>query len=737
MHPVPILADRTASVAWRLRLLADIGAVIAESLDFDELLRRVATLTLGDLGDLCAIDLLDGDGSISGVAAVSTDPSLAARVEEMRRRHPLPRDSAHPVPRALREGVPRFLPELDEILLGEIATNEEHRELVRDAGYRSAIVVPLRARGRTFGAFSVLRMQGRERFVPEDFALVEEIARCTALALDNAVLHDLVSHSEKRLKAMLGELAEAVIVQDSHGRFVYLNGAATALFGSETPEEVMTTPPKALFERFEIHDERGYPLGDLEWPGRVIRRGETPEPVLTRVVVRATGQERWLFCKASALRDEKSGELFSVTIVEDVTALKRNELVQGFLNRTGEVLSASLDHEETLQRIANLAVPELADWCLVDLLDGDGEAHSVAVAHLDPARLALALGLRGREANLIDPKRGLFRALSSSEPILIEEITERILRAQTEDPEHLELLRKAGLRSGMIVPMRAGGRVIGALTFMTAESGRTLTQEDVPLAQIIADRAALAVEHARAYRNNREIARTLQRELLPAVLPEIPGWEIAALYSPAGEENEVGGDFYDVFGVAEGWIALMGDVTGKGVGAATLTALVRHTARAVAEYEPAPARVLERVDASLRREPGPAICSAICARLEEWGVALAIGGHPLPLKAHGDGGVTKVGAPEPLLGAFPDGRWTQVECELGPEETLLLYTDGVTDTVGEKGERFGSERLRELLATHRTLAPEELVGRIDEALGDFSRGVRRDDVAVLALSRRS
>ena len=136
-------------------------------------------------------------------------------------------------------------------------------------------------------------------------------------------------------------------------------------------------------------------------------------------------------------------------------------------------------------------------------------------------------------------------------------------------------------------------RTIGALTMVSAESGRTFDQSDLEFAEQIAERAALAVENARLYSERSEVARTLQRSLLPEALPEIPGWEIAALYRPAGQGTEVGGDFYDFWQVDGDWLMMIGDVTGKGVGAAAVTSLVRHTARAASDFDPSPARILD------------------------------------------------------------------------------------------------------------------------------------------------
>ncbi|HEY4895526.1 MAG TPA: SpoIIE family protein phosphatase, partial [Solirubrobacteraceae bacterium] len=283
-----------------------------------------------------------------------------------------------------------------------------------------------------------------------------------------------------------------------------------------------------------------------------------------------------------------------------------------------------------------------ADWCAVDLLDEGGERRTVAVAHVDPARLGIAEELRALLPRRLDPGQGLGRVLRTGESELYEHVSDEMLIQTAVDERHLELLRGAGLRSAAIVPMRLAGRTLGALTLVSAESRRVLDRLDVELAELIAGRAAVAIENSRLYGERSLIARTLQQSLLPEELPEVPGYELAALYRPAVEMSFVGGDFYDVWQVGESWMVLIGDVTGKGIDAAALTALVRHTVRAASEFETSPAALLAFVDATLKRRSALAPCTALCMRLDGDAACLSVGGHPLPLLVS-SGGVEVVG----------------------------------------------------------------------------------------------
>jgi serine phosphatase RsbU (regulator of sigma subunit) len=288
------------------------------------------------------------------------------------------------------------------------------------------------------------------------------------------------------------------------------------------------------------------------------------------------------------------------------------------------------------------------------------------------------------------------------------------------------------MRAVLIVPMKVRGRTIGTLSLVSAESGRTFDEGDVEFAGRIAERAALAVENARLYSERSEIARTLQSSLLPEALPDLPGWEIAALYRPAGHESEVGGDFYDFWEIDEDWLMMIGDVTGKGVRAAAVTSLVRHAAWTASEFDSRPAHLLERVNAALRRRPSLSVCTALCVRLSGPQATVASGGHPLLIRLGGDG-VEEVGIPGTLLGAFPRAQWPEASFTLGRGETLVAFTDGVTDTLGSKDERFGSARLIELLEEIRKESPMAIRERVVAELEQFQVGAQVDDTALVVM----
>jgi sigma-B regulation protein RsbU (phosphoserine phosphatase) len=195
---------------------------------------------------------------------------------------------------------------------------------------------------------------------------------------------------------------------------------------------------------------------------------------------------------------------------------------------------------------------------------------------------------------------------------------------------------------------------------------------------------------------------------------------------------EVGGDFYDVFPVPGAHMVILGDVTGKGVQAAALTSLARYTARTAALFDQRPSAVLHLLNRVLREQASPAFVTMACARLDPGGlVTVASAGHPLPLRRAAAGGTEPVGAHGILLGATGDADWREHFTRLAPGDTLLFYTDGVTDTTGEEG-RFGEQRLADLVAGSPR-DPEGMVGAIVATLDAFQGPDVVDDRALLAV----
>jgi serine phosphatase RsbU (regulator of sigma subunit) len=246
------------------------------------------------------------------------------------------------------------------------------------------------------------------------------------------------------------------------------------------------------------------------------------------------------------------------------------------------------------------------------------------------------------------------------------------------------------------------------------------------------------VLHARSYTRRTAIARALQHGLLPPELPDVPGWSAAVLYRPAGEFNEVGGDFYDVFEGPQGWMLVIGDVAGQGAEAAAQTSLARFTLRTAAELTGDVRTAVSRLNETLRGEAGLALCTVVCAALQERddgtaAVTMAVAGHPPPLLVRGRE-VVPVGDAGTIVGAFEGEAWPAAAVTLEPGDLLVLYTDGVLDAMGED-DRYGEARLRDALARLEG-GVEERLAALRAELEAFERGPQRDDTTVLVLEYR-
>jgi serine phosphatase RsbU (regulator of sigma subunit) len=399
-------------------------------------------------------------------------------------------------------------------------------------------------------------------------------------------------------------------------------------------------------------------------------------------------------------------------------------------------LAGSLNPAATLDGVARLAVPELADWAFVELLQPNGAITREVVVHRDPDRERWARELAERYPPDPDAPFGSPKVIRTGEAELIADLPDELLRSAALDDEQLEILRKVGFRSAMVVPMRARGRVLGGIALASAESGRRFDADDLDTAQQLADRCALALDNARLFAERSYIAKTLQEGLLPAALPEIPRVELAVGYRAATLETDVGGDFYDVFAAGDSWTFVTGDVVGKGAKAAAITGLARHTLRAAAQYERSPSDMLRVLNRAMLDQftDEEQFCTVAVVQMRGDELRVACGGHPLPLVLRRGGDVESVGRPGHLIGVFADPALHDDAFTLAAGDTVVLYTDGITDAHGAHG-RFGAARLAAVLAMLVGLPPAQIVDRLDRAVAAYRAGDPTDDSAIVVFRR--
>jgi PAS domain S-box-containing protein len=730
----PVLSARQ-----ELEFLAGAGAALTSSLDYEQTLRQVAHLAVPDVADWCGVYVLNDDGSEAEFTSGHADPELDGFLTAVRRAR-REREGASESRRVAESGEPILAADVRGWTADEL--DEGQRALASRLAPKSYMLVPLIARGRSIGSLTLLSTRPGRHYNEADLAFAQTLAGRCALAIDNARLHDAAERSLSLLDTVFATAPVGLAFFDPELRFVRVN-ATMAGFNhlpvedhlGRTIEEALGAEARALTELYRRVLRTGEPLLDHELQGAA-----AADP----------GDVRHWNLSITPVHGPDGDVLGVSAAVVDVTERRRlleaerdARIRADFLARAGAILDQSLDYEHTLRAVADIAIPEVADWCGVSIRDEQGVLQQVAAAHVDPAQRLLGEELNRRYPPEPDSPGGAVAVARTGETVFVREITDDMLTAAITEPEQLELVRRLGLRSVVLAALRARGRTFGTLTLANAESGRLFQEADVQLAEELARRAGLAIDNARLYTERSRIAHTLQAKLLPERLPDIPGALLAARYRAAGELNEVGGDFYDVFPrSADEWAMVVGDVSGKGAEAAAITALARYTLRAGALDDDEPAKALRRLNtAMLAHDDTSQFATAVVAYVaagarNQMRVRLTLAGHPPAVVLRRDGRVEITGAFGTMLGLRADPAFHATELALDRGDVLLLYTDGVTEA-GSRTEPFGERGLVELLGTLAGAEPQDVVDAVEQAVVDAQEGQPRDDVALLALALRA
>lgn len=416
-----------------------------------------------------------------------------------------------------------------------------------------------------------------------------------------------------------------------------------------------------------------------------------------------------------------------------------------FLAEASDALASSLDWSTTLHRVAELAVPRLADTAAVFVVDGE-EVAALELVDVDPVRGEHLRRTAERWPAHLDHRHGLGAVARTGEPFLYTDIRPEQLRSGARDEHHASALVDAGFTSILAVPMRAGDRVVGLIVLADA-APRELTEDDLRLATELATRAGQAVLNAELFRDRSNIAAILQASLLPPATPSVPGLEVATRFFAVGAGIDVGGDFYDVvrLGTAaapdDRWAVVIGDVRGKGTEAASISGAARHAIRSAALRERSPAAMLRQLNDLLlvmadADDPEPRFCTVVVAVVEPTDggarVVLASAGHPAPMILRADGRTEAVDRVGTVLGVLPDAELADTSFELGTADALVLYTDGVTER--HAGNRFfDEEALSAVLSRCTGFTASVLAERIETASRAFVEDAPRDDLAIVVV----
>ena len=384
-----------------------------------------------------------------------------------------------------------------------------------------------------------------------------------------------------------------------------------------------------------------------------------------------------------------------------------------FLAEASELLAQSLDVDLTMALIPRLLVPRLGQWAAVYGVDEWNEPVYAAAAHADEAALP-----------------GLLAQLSQTGPDSVPVRLREAIHSGIQVPLPAPV-------EGLAVPLIARGGRIGALA-LGRHLDRRQEPEEVAIAEDLARRAALALDNARIHAERRRVAQTLQQSLLPPALPIVNGIGLGAEYVPTQRDADVGGDFYDVVPMPDGrWLVVIGDVSGKGVQAATVTGLVRDVIRVLIRDGRSLREMLDRINETLVDRGGGKYCTLAMAALaigadNRLEVTLHLAGHDRPLLVNGDGGASFVGEPGTALGLLERIHTAGTAIRLAPGDTMVFFTDGVTER-RRGGELFGIDRLHAAAAELSGYGADVVAARLRATVLAFSAEPPRDDIAILAL----
>jgi serine phosphatase RsbU (regulator of sigma subunit) len=401
-----------------------------------------------------------------------------------------------------------------------------------------------------------------------------------------------------------------------------------------------------------------------------------------------------------------------------------------FLIAATATLDTSLDPQQTLRRIAATALPELAELCVIDVVDAAGMVTTTVAAAVDPTLAKRVELLHSEHPPDMESDNPIAMALSTRTACVLEDQDQPPGTPGIARGSEWQLMHEAGFGAIAVMPMVARGRLLGTISFLRP---RRFAAGHLALLLDLAGRASLAFDNARLYAERARVAHTLRRSLMPAELPTMPGLQLESFFRPMGAGSEVGGDFYDVFGDRGNVWLVVGDVCGKGAEAAVLTGFLRHTTVAYAREGEGPASVLTRVNrAMLEHDFEGRFATAVLVHLgfgaEGVEATIATAGHPGALVSRAGGGAEEFGASGTLLGVFPDPHLRERATTLRPGDAITLYTDGLAEAHAPQQVLS----VEQMMASLAGAAPRSAREAVDALVGlvDLKHGAR-DDIAIL------
>lgn len=747
-----------------LHVLAESSRILVSSLDLGETLGRVATLVVPSIADWCSIDVFK-EGVIRNVAVHHVDPAKVELARRLQREYPPDLEATTGVAAVIRSGRAECYPEITEDVLDRAGVTGERRDLVRALGLRSAIVAPLRARGETLGALTLVSTAADRRYDDLDVGFAEDFAQRVAMAVDNARLHaeqaDALAAADEarlqleRLQRVTEALSEAVTRTDV-ARALVREGLVALRAQAGAVYEVAAAGELEALESAGEPEPNDIALSGTSDTSALLEAVRTRQPVVTAADALGAADPSWspgggrdavTLTVPLLSTDEPIGALHMAfrpprglddrdlslarTLARHCTqalerarlyeaeshARERAERLTARLRRLQTVVDAtflggSLEHliHELIERLREALGSDTVSLLTVDEEDALVVRDAVGFDGPIETRVAFGAGFAGRIAE-------------TQTSLVVPDVSKITLVSRYH--------HAAGIVSLAGEPLTVDGRTIGVLE-VGSRTPREFDREDLVLLRLVANRAAVVIERARIHEREHEIAEILQRSLLPERLPDIEGIESTARYVAGSVGVTVGGDWYDVFELADGSVGIVvGDVVGHGVRAATAMSRLRNALRAYASEGFRPADTLARLN-RLACESGDEIFATVVYALvtpSRTHLCLSSAGHPPPLLRQPDGDVRLLEGGRSLpIGATRDTEYPQLELTVAPGSDLVLYTDGLVERRGESID-VGIARLMDLVG--RADGPIDRLA--DQVISALETASHTDDVALVAI----
>jgi PAS domain S-box-containing protein len=440
---------------------------------------------------------------------------------------------------------------------------------------------------------------------------------------------------------------------------------------------------------------------------------------------------RWCTARALPQHDAQGTVVRWTGTITDVHDQRQLARERDFLSRASEIFARQLDLDATLKAIAAFTVPEVADWCQIDLRTEDGRIRTVAMAHRDPQKNRVAQQFVGRIHLNPQGEHGSPYVIRTGRSDLIVDVPPAVIDEAVGDDEESKLYHELVLQSCVAVPLVAETQTLGMLAVLYGDSQRKYSADDMPMLEELGRRAGLAIHRARLFEREHRAAESFQEASLPAQLPQAPGLSLDAFYAPGRAEAQVGGDWYDALRLIDGRIVLsIGDVAGSGLQAAVTMGNMRQIIRGIAQVHADPALMLDAADRALRLEHPEKFVTAFVGVFDPITASLtyASAGHPPPFLRRPDGKIELLADAGLPLGLRSNGETaSSTTVELLEGSWLVLYTDGLTEF--DRDAYKGEERLRTFLESSEMYEIDHPAQSVVEGMMD--EATASDDIAVL------